>query len=75
MFSLSLEIFKGKKILDNIHSLIEKARSEKALIVYIQYCGKENSPFYEGTDGWNIHPHVAPGINDIVLHKNFPDSF
>lgn len=75
MFNLPIELYNGKVVLENIYSLIEKARSEKALIIYMQYCGKENSPFKAGSDGWEIHSKITPRPEDIVLRKEHADSF
>ena len=75
MFNLPRKLFKSDIVLNNIISLIEKAREENAIIVYMQQCGKENSFFKEGSKGWKIHPQVPPGINDIVLKKKHSDSF
>ena len=75
MFSLPRKLFNSDAILDNIIFLIEKARKENAIIIYMQHCGNENSPFKEGSKGWKIHPKVLPNENDIVIEKTHPDSF
>ena len=75
MFSLPRKLYNGDIILDNITSLIEKARKENAIIIYMRYCGNENSPFKKGSEGWKIHPKVLPKENDIVIEKTHPDSF
>lgn len=75
MFNLPIELYNGEIVLDNIYSLIEKARSEKALIIYMQYYGNENSPFEEGSTGWEIHSKITPKPEDIVLKKEHADSF
>lgn len=75
MFNLPLELYNGNTILENIYSLIERARSENALIVYIQIYGKGNSPFKEGSNGWEFHSKISPRAVDIVLKKEHADSF
>ena len=75
MFNLPLDIYNWEIILENIYSLIEKARSENALIVYTQHCEKENSHFEEGSEGWEIHSKISPKTKDIILSKIHPDSF
>ena len=75
MFNLPRKLYKSDIILDNIISLIEKARKEKAIIVYVQHCGDENSFFNEGSDGWKIHSKVTPRKNDILIKKTHSDSF
>ncbi len=58
MFNLPRELYKSDIILNNIISLIEKARKENTLIIFMQHCGNENSFFIEGSEGWKIHPKV-----------------
>ena len=45
MFSLPRELHKCDFILDNILSILEKARKENVIIIYMQHCGNENSFF------------------------------
>ncbi len=75
MFNLPVEMYHGELILDNISSLIDKARKENTPIIYMQHCDSENSFFSEGSEGWEIHPKVSPKLNDIVLKKMYSDSF
>ena len=75
MFNLPRELYKGDIILDNIISLVEKARKENVIIIYMQHYGNENSFFSEGSKGWEIHSKVSPKGNDIVIEKTHSDSF
>lgn len=75
MFNLPRELYKSEIVLDNIYSLLEKARKENALIIFMQHCGNENSFFKEGSENWKIHSKVSPKRNEIVLKKTHPDSF
>ena len=75
MFNLPVEMYHGELILENISSLIDKARKGNVLIVYMQHCGNENSFFSEGSEGWEIHSKVTPEQTDIILKKSFSDSF
>lgn len=75
MFRLPRELYKGEIILNNIYSLLEKARKENTPIIFMQHCGDENSFFSEGSENWMIHPKVFPRRNEIVIKKTYPDSF
>ena len=75
MFSLPRKLYNSNIILDNITSLIAKARNENVLIIYMQHYGNENSPFKKESEGWKIHSKVLPKENDIVIEKTRPDSF
>lgn len=75
MFGLSRPLFNADALLENVKSLIVKAREAGNPVVFVQHCGGENSPFHKGTPGWNIHPSIKPGNDDIFVEKNFSDSF
>jgi nicotinamidase-related amidase len=75
MFNLSRPLFKSDAILENIISLIRRARAENTPVVFVQHCGGENSPFKKYSEGWNIHPAITPDVNDYILEKRHSDSF
>jgi nicotinamidase-related amidase len=75
MFAEGRSVFEGDKILQRIGGLIAKARARHVPIIYIQNNGTEIDPDFPGTPGWEIHPAVAPGADDIVIQKWAPDSF
>lgn len=75
MFNLCRPLYNADSVLENIKSLIEKARAKNIDIIYMQQCGSENSPFKKGSVGWNIHPSIIPGANDTVIEKDHADSF
>jgi len=68
-------VYKEEQLLDNISSLIEKARLSNTPIIYIQHTEKEDGPMLEGKEGWKIHPRIAPIKGDITVLKYTPDSF
>lgn len=75
MFNLPRELYKGSSTLENIYSLISKARETKTLIVFMQHSGNENTHFGHGSKNWQIHAKVAPRKNEIIIEKKHPDSF
>ena len=75
MFNLPRKLYKSDIILDNICSLIGKARKEKSLIVFMQHHGNENSFFNEGSENWKIHSKVSPRESDFIIKKTHSDSF
>lgn len=68
-------VYKGEQLLDNISSLIEKARLSNIPIIYIQHTEEEDGPMSKGSEGWNIHPRIAPTKGDTIVLKYTPDSF
>ena len=75
MFNLPRKLYKSNIILNNITTLIEKARKENAIIIYMQHYGNEDSPFKENSEGWKIHSKILIEKNDLVLKKTHSDSF
>jgi len=65
----------GKELLEKIRELIGRARNADVPIIFVQHCGGHGHPLEKGTDGWKIHPSIAPGHDDLVVQKTTPDSF
>jgi nicotinamidase-related amidase len=65
----------GDNLFSKIKSLIKKARTKNTLIVYVQHNGRPGDPDEVGTAGWKIHRSIPPFKEDLVIQKQFPDSF
>ncbi len=74
-FSESDPIYKGDELLAKVKSLITKARSGRIPIVYVQNNGGSGDPDEYGTQGWEIHPSIAPIKGDVIVQKLTPDAF
>jgi len=55
-----------------IASLIDRARAARVPVVFVQHEDEELRP---GTWGWRFVDAVAPRADDIVVAKEYPDSF
>ena len=44
-------------------------------MVHVQHTDGPGHPLEKGTDGWPIHPRVAPLEGEPVIEKETPDSF
>ncbi len=75
MFGEEDPVYQGGRLLEVIASLLEKARSAQAPVIYIQHMGGESSPLRPGTPGFPIHPAIAPCSGEPVIQKRHPDSF
>ena len=64
----------GERLLENIRSLIDEAREVGDSAIYVHYC-EAGVTLEEGTEGWKIHPSIAPLDGDLVVKKRTPDSF
>ena len=65
----------GERLLQNIESLIREAREAGATVIHVQHAGGPGRPLERGTDGWRIHPRVAPAEGEPVVEKETPDPF
>lgn len=72
MFDESNPVYKSEELLENLQSLIEKARSANVPVVYVQH---NDGGLVKGTDFWEIHPAISPKDSDSVIQKWTPDSF
>ncbi len=65
----------GEKVLGNIRRLLSKAREAGAPVVYVQHDGEEGGRLSVGSQGWEIHPAIAPAEGEPVVRKRASDSF
>lgn len=75
MFKENDAVYKEEKLLQNIKGLIEKARSTEVPVFYVQHNASPGKPLEYGKKGWEIHPEIAPNMQDAVIQKTTPDSF
>ena len=63
--------------LDNILKAMDAAAANHILTAVIQHAAKpENSPvFRKGSPEWALHPSVEKRRRDVLIEKNWPDSF
>jgi nicotinamidase-related amidase len=59
-------------VVANIATLVDKARSEKVPVVWVQH-NSEHLP--KGSDGWQYVPELTIGESEPVVHKQYADSF
>jgi nicotinamidase-related amidase len=71
----SYPVHEGDRLLKRVRSLIDKARSARTLIIYVQNKGGDGDPDEYGTSGWEIHPLIKPEPVDLVIQKGSPDAF
>lgn len=72
MFDPANPVHDSDKLLENLQTLIQKARSANVPVIYVQH---NDASLVEGTDFWQIHEAIQPVAGDLVIQKNSPDSF
>jgi nicotinamidase-related amidase len=74
-FHLSRPLYNGEIVLGNIRTLIDRARSAGAPVVYLQHFAGHGSVFEKGSPGWQIHPSITPRKEESVIEKHKADAF
>ena len=64
-------VYQLDELLENITTLIARARATGTPIIYIQ----DNDVDEIGSPGWQIHPAIAPQGGDVVIRKPEADAF
>src|SRR5450755_2219375 len=59
-------------VVANVGTLVEKARREQTLVVWVQHSDKK---IVRGSDDWRIVPELAPGDAEPHVEKNYGDAF
>jgi nicotinamidase-related amidase len=59
-------------VVSNIAGLVEKARSERVPVVWVQHCDQE---LPRASDDWRIVPELVPGDAEPLVDKSYGDSF
>jgi nicotinamidase-related amidase len=65
----------GERLLQNVEGLIQRAREANKAVVHVRHAGGPGHPLERDTEGWSIHPRVAPADGEPVVDKETPDSF
>ncbi len=72
MFDEDDPIYQGEELLENLITLISRARQADVPVIYIQH---NDSQFVAGEPDWEIHPTIAPQEGELIIQKDTPDSF
>src|SRR5258705_9789021 len=62
-------------VLRVLRRLLAEARDEGAPVIHVQHCGPAGAPDEPGTEGWEIHPVLAPLAGERVVQKRTPSAF
>jgi nicotinamidase-related amidase len=67
--------YRRSEVLEQISSLLERARASETAILYVQHDGPEGHEVEAGSPGWQIHPAIAPAPGEPIVRKRASDSF
>ncbi|PKL26196.1 MAG: cysteine hydrolase [Spirochaetae bacterium HGW-Spirochaetae-3] len=62
---------------ENIKKVLARFRNEHGTVIHVQHIAtRENATFFRPhTPGVEFHDNVLPGKDEIIIRKNFPNSF
>ncbi|MGI2326915.1 cysteine hydrolase family protein [Planococcus sp. YIM B11945] len=72
MFAESNPVFQHDKLLENLQSLIEKARSADVAVYFVQH---NDGGLVKGTHDWEIPSVIQPKEGEPIIQKWTPDAF
>jgi nicotinamidase-related amidase len=62
-------------VISRIATLVERAHTEQAPVLFIQHDEPASDDMQIGMDGWKLVDALAPRPDDIVIAKQYPDAF
>jgi nicotinamidase-related amidase len=65
----------GEEILGRIAGLLARARAAELPVLHVQHDGGPGDVLEHGTEGWLIHPAVAPAKSEPVVEKRYCSAF
>lgn len=70
------ELYKANKCLINIQKLVESFRSNHEKVIFVQHISSKDGVFFvPGTTGVELHKDLNVKEKDIIVRKNYPNSF
>lgn len=68
-------VYKSEEVLNNILSLLEKARKAGNPVVFIQHTDNSDLEYAEGKETWQLHGALKPRSDEPIIRKSTWDSF
>ena len=73
LFEKSIPIYQAETFLENLKTLIDRARQQDVPVIFIQH---SNEKFLiKGSGAWQLHPKIQPLDNEVIIHKLHGDAF
>ena len=73
LFERSTPIYQAETFLENINTLIDRARQQGDPVIFAQHSNEKM--LVKGSDAWQLHPDIQPNPDEIVIHKLHGDAF
>ena len=75
MFSQEQAPHDGEAVLARVAGLLGRARERGLPVLHVRHDGGPGDPLERGTEGWDIHPAVAPRGEEPVIDKDRCSAF
>ena len=75
MFDDGCAVHGADSLLKCLKTLLSQARQTQIPIFFIQNNGGKGDPDEPGTEGWRIHPALAPQPGEVILQKRQTNAF
>jgi nicotinamidase-related amidase len=73
LFEKSTPIYQAEKFLENLNTLIDRARRQDVPVIFIQH---SNEKFLiKGSAAWQLHPKIQPLAGEVIIHKLHGNAF
>ncbi|HEY8460168.1 MAG TPA: isochorismatase family protein, partial [Blastocatellia bacterium] len=69
------QAYNKDQVLANIGDLLARARAARAPVIYVRHDGGKGDPLEAHTEGWAIHPRIAPRAGEPIVDKRSCISF
>jgi nicotinamidase-related amidase len=73
LFEKSTPIYNAEQVLENINTLINKARQVSVPVIFIQH--SNNNTLVKGSDAWQLHPKIRPLDGEEIIYKLHGNAF
>jgi nicotinamidase-related amidase len=73
LFERATPIYDAEQVLENINTLIHKARQEGVPVIFIQH--SNDNTLVKGSDAWQLHPEIQPLNDENIIYKIHGNAF
>jgi nicotinamidase-related amidase len=73
LFHRAHPIYRAEELLENINLLVHRSHDNGVPVYYIQHANA--SSLVEGSEAWELHPHMQPKGVDVIIHKRYRSAF
>ena len=73
LFKKSTPVYKAEELLQNIHTLVDRAHTAGVPVFYVQH--SDQKTLVKGSLDWQLHSDLHPLAADKIIHKKHGNAF